>query len=553
MRWSAAEAPKRVAALAAVLALAGCALRPPTPPPPLALRLIAFNDFHGHLKPPPGGFVDPVKRTPTAAGGVAALATAVGELRRDAAHALVVAAGDLVGATPLVSSLLDDEPAVEALNAIGLTLSAMGNHELDRGPAELLRLQRGGCHPQKGCRGPAPFAGARFEWLAANTVLQASGRTLLPPYAIRHVDGVPVAFIGLTLKDTPRMVVVSATAGLRFDDEADTVNALVPELRRQGVEAIVVLMHEGGVTSGGGINGCDGLSGPLAGIVARMDPAVDVVVSAHTHRAYNCRIDGRLVTSAGSFGTLLTRIDLTIDRRTRDVSAAAAENIVVAHDRFAPAPQLAALVETYERITAPIAQRPIGRLAAPLPARPDDHGEHAMGKLIADAQLAATHTAGAQLALMNTGGVRAGLGLQRLDVSYEDLFTVQPFHNALVTLTLSGAQLQRLLEQQWASGRHRALLPSAGFGWRWRQQPDAAGRRIVAGSVTLHGRVVADDDVVRLTVNSFMAEGGDGFSVLREGLDRHVGAVDIEALEAYVKARPGLAPDPLPRVQRVDP
>ncbi len=549
--------------LLATCLLAACSTPPAAPPgTPLRVKVLALNDFHGNLKAPPGGvrIVDPAspagpagvqRRINVPAGGAAAMATLLDTLRAQNPNNIFVAAGDLVGASPLLSSLFRDEPTIEAMNLLGLEASAMGNHELDRGPAELLRLQAGGCHPSDGCKGPLPFAGATFQYLAANTIVRASGQTLLPPYFVKRFEGIPVAFIGVTLKGTPAIVTPAGTAGLRFRDEAETVNALVPELRRQGIEAIVLLIHEGGETPGD-YNDCPGISGAIVEIVRKLDKAVDVVISGHTHRAYNCVIDGRPVTSADRFGTLVTQIDLVIDRTTRDVVSARAENVIVRSDTFAPQPRLAALVATYERLVRPLAQRPVGRLSAPLGTRTNDAGESAMGQVIADAQLAATRSAGAQVAFMNPGGVRSTLGSDgRLDVVYEDLFSVQPFYNQLVTVTLSGAQLLQLLEQQFTGDRPRTLHVSRTLSYSW----DAArppGQRVVPGSLLLDGRPVTPEMAIRVTVNNFIADGGDGISVFRQARDRTPGPLDIDALEAYFKATPNIGPDPLPRVRRLN-
>ncbi|MFI4932217.1 MAG: bifunctional metallophosphatase/5'-nucleotidase, partial [Burkholderiales bacterium] len=475
--------------------LLGCAPASTRPTAPVEVKILAINDFHGNLKPPQGGIrirdpQDAGKTVNVAAGGAEHLASAMNELRAKNPNHIFVAAGDLVGASPLTSALFHDEPTVEALSLMGLEVSAVGNHEFDHGSAELLRLQRGGCHPVDGCKGPQPFAGARFRWLAASTIDTLSGQTLLPAYHVKRFQGIPVAFIGLTLKDTPQIVVPAGVAGLQFRDEVQTVNDLVPELKRQGIEAIVVLIHEGGLPTGD-YDECPGISGPIVRIVEQLDPAVDLVISGHTHRAYVCRIAGRLVTSADKYGTLVTEIDLVLDPASGDVREARAHNLIVRNDRFAKDPAQTQLIEQYERLAAPLAKRTVGRAFAPLSRDESPAGEMPVGQLVADAQLAATAGDGAQLALMNPGGLRAALsgdadGLVR----YEDLFAVQPFYNNLVTLTLTGAQLQRALEQQWLNQpRPRVLQVSRGFNYSW----DAAkppGERIVPGSLRLHGAVV---------------------------------------------------------------
>ncbi|MBX3637285.1 MAG: bifunctional metallophosphatase/5'-nucleotidase, partial [Rubrivivax sp.] len=367
-------------------------------------------------------------------------------------------------------------------------------------------------------------------------------------------DGIPVAFVGLTLKDTPNIVVPSGVAGLRFRDEAETVNELVPQLRAQGIEAIVLLIHEGGYPAGGP-NECPAISGPIVRIVERLDPAVDLVISGHTHRAYVCRIAGRVVTSADSFGRMLSAIDLTLDRATRDVVDVRAGNVVVAPS-FAKDPRQTALIEAYERLAAPLAQRVVAHLPAALPRDAAPSGESPLGRVIADAQLAATRDAGAQLALMNPGGIRQPL-LPAPDgsVRYEQLFAVQPFQNALVTMTLSGAQLLQLLEQQWAGQPFpRVLQVSRGFAYAW-DPAQPPGRRVVPGSLRLHGRPVAPGDELRVTVNSYLADGGDRFALLAEGRDRRTGVMDVDALEAWLKAMqadPSLMPEHTPRIARRD-
>ena len=558
--------------LAAAALLTACATAPPpssptslpTPAPtpsatsaaPVRVKLLAINDLHGNLLPPPGGIriqdpADAQKRINVPAGGVAAMATLLDTLRAQSPHHVFVAAGDLVGASPLLSALFRDEPTIEALNLMGLAVAAMGNHELDRGQAELLRLQNGGCNSTDGCKGPQPYTGARFQYLAANTMVKASGKTLLPPYAIKTFDGIPVAFIGVTLKGTPRVVVPSGVAGLEFGDEADTVNALVPELQRQGIEAIVLLMHEGGYPTGD-YNECPGISGAVVDIVKRLHKAVDLVISGHTHSAYNCVIDGRPVTSAHRYGTLVTQVDLVLDPKTRDVSSAKADNVIVSTAQFAPHPRLVELINSYERLSRPLAQRPVVRLGAPFSLAANPAGESALGNLIADAQLAATRDAGAQVAFMNPGGVRAPLGGEgRLEVVYEQVFAVQPFYNQLITMTLSGEQLLQFLERTVSGTRPRPFHHSRGLSYTWdANQPPK--QRLLRDSVHLGGQPVTPQQSLRVTVNSFLAEGGDDAAMLRQGLARQPGLIDVDALEAYLKANPGIQPDSAPRITRLN-
>ena len=544
-------------ALVLLALLAACAA--PRPTTPVQVKILAINDFHGNLKAPQGGIRirdphDPSKTLNVPAGGAEHMATALNELRAKNPNHIFVAAGDLVGATPLVSALFHDEPTVESLNLMGLEASAVGNHEFDKGSVELLRLQRGGCHPRDGCKGPQPFGGARYKYLGAGIVDTRSGQPLLPSTHVKRFQGIPVAFIGLTLKDTPSIVVPEGVAHLTFGDEAETVNALVPGLRQQGIEAIVVLIHEGGVPTGD-YNECPGISGPIVDIVKKLDRAVDVVISGHTHRAYNCRIDDRLVTSADKYGTVVSEIDLTLDPNTGDVTQARADNLIVRTDRYAKDAAQTKLIATYEGLAAPLAKRVVGRVSAPLTRDESPAGETPIGAVIADAQLAATTTdAGAQLALMNPGGLRANLsGDANGQVRYEDLFAVQPFYNNLVTLTLTGAQLQRALEQQWLNQpRPRVLQVSRGFSYTW-DGSKPPGQRVVPGSLRLNGAPIEPQQRLRVTINSFLAGGGDNFSLFKQDArDPRTGMMDVDALERYVSAAGTVAAPTAPRIQRVN-
>ncbi len=547
--------------LIAAALLAGCAI-PGTPisTEPVKVRVLAINDFHGNLRPPRGGIriadpANPGKTINVDAGGAEHLASAITELRQGHPNNVLVAAGDLIGASPLLSALFRDEPTIESLGLMGMEIAAVGNHEFDKGADELMRLQRGGCHPTDGCKGPTAFKGASFQYLAASTVVERTGQTLLPAYKVKTFQGIPVAFIGLTLEATPTIVVPAGVAGLKFRNEAETVNQLVPQLRQQGIEAIVVLIHEGGMPTGN-YNECPGISGPIVDIVNKLDQAVDVVVSGHTHRAYNCRIDGRLVTSADKYGTVVSAIDLVLDPKTRNITSASADN-VIARTSFAKDARQTALIEQYEQLAVPLAKRVVGRIGAPLPRDANRAGESPLGQVIADAQLLATQRpedGGAQIALMNPGGIRAALA-QPADgqVRYEDLFSVQPFYNNLVTLTLSGAQLLELLEQQWKgqSADGRVLSVSRGFSYSW-DAGRPVGQRIVPGSVRLDGRVIEPGDKLRVTVNSFLASGGDNFVVLKQGQDARTGMMDIDAFETFVARNPTLAPGPLDRIVRLN-
>jgi 5'-nucleotidase len=524
------------------------------------LRILAINDFHGYLRPSPGGIriADPddkTKRIAVPAGGAEHMATLVKQLRENHKNTIFVAAGDLIGASPFLSAMFHDEPTIESLSMMGLEVAAVGNHEFDEGGDELKRMQNGGCHPVDKCQGSHPFLGAKFRYLAASTIEKNTGTTIFPPYAIREFDGIAVAFIGLTLKATPDIISPVSAAGLEFKDEADTVNALVPELKARGAEAIVVLIHEGGYPTGD-YNECPEISGPVVEIVKKFDRAVDVVITGHTHQAYVCEIDGRLVTSGDKYGTLVTAIDLKLDPNSRDVISAKADNIIVRTAAYAKDPEQTALLEAYDKFAAPIANRRAGSITETLSRAPNEAGESALGDIIADAQLAATRAdkdGGAAIAFTNPGGLRADI-TKKSDgtVSYADVFASQPFRNQLVTLTLTGSQIKNMLEQQWLDPRRpRILQVSKGFSYAWdNAKPNS--ERVIAASMSLNGERIDPVKSYRVTANNYLSVGGDGFTVLKEATAPQIGVFDADALYAYFQANSPIAPMAPDRIKRLN-
>ena len=536
------------------------------------LKIIAFNDFHGNLQSP-GQARANAQSARVPVGGADYLAGYVAHLRAENPNSIAVAAGDIIGASPLVSALFDDEDTIDAMNRIGLDLTSVGNHEFDKGKTELLRIEQGGCstlHEQSrmSCESPegaqVRFGGARFEYLAANVVDRSTGKSFFPAYAVRAFERVRVAFIGLTLKDTPTMVTPSGVAGLRFEDEAATINSAVARLRKQGIKIFVVLIHQGGGQPAGemDINGCaGGLKGwPIYSIVNQLE-GVDVVVSGHTHQAYICRTPdhrGRevLVTSAALYGEVVTDIDVRIDAARGVAKHVAARNLLVDRTNGAITPDgtLARTTAEYAALAAPLANRKLGTITAAASKETSPAGESPLGDLIADAQLNATRsssTGNAVAAFMNEGGIRAAIpfdpgvpGLEKGSVTYGELFSAQPFGNNLTTITLTGAQLKTLLEEQFAGcaagapvgtkvpASNRFLQVSEGFAYTWKQS-GAACEKVDFSSIRINGARLSRGEKYRVTVNSFMADGGDQFYILKSGADPVGGPQDIDALAAY--------------------
>jgi 5'-nucleotidase len=558
------------------------------------VQLLAFNDFHGHVEPNTPGTIqigqsrsgNTIVNQTVPAGGAEYFATHVKALRTAHANTITVGSGDLIGASPLLSGLFHDEPTIEALNEVGLDVSGVGNHEFDEGLVELYRMMNGGCHPVDGCQDGDPFFGSVFGYLAANVFFAGTEKTILPPYEVRKVGNAKIAFIGMTLEGTPLIVTPSAIAGLDFRDEVETVNNLIARLKRNDIRTFVVLLHEGGFQNApfsnanpaqnlpgwAGIDNCDNLQGAIVDIAKNISDEVDVIVSGHTHAQYICRaaneIDGKLVTSAASFGRLITDIDLVIDHESKEVKSKTARNVIVTQD-VAKDPAVTAILDKYRAIANPIANRVVGSVTETLLSTrdsggdPDGDGEAPLGNVIADAQLEATAPTdfgGAVIAFMNPGGIRAPIryetisgGEQPGQVTYGELFAVQPFGNTLTVKTCTGAQIQALLEQQFDSpavGQVRILTVSSGFNYSY-DRTRSAGDRVLNDTVKLSGNPIVDTQSYRVEMNSFLASGGDGFSVFNQCTNQLGGEVDLDALVRYFQAHSPIAPPAEDRIKRL--
>lgn len=534
----------------------------------LRVKLLGINDFHGQLSAGRRVSNRPVGSAPVLASYLRAAQAGVED------KTVIVHAGDHVGATPPASALLQDEPAIAFLNQLGNDhcryperekkergknesdrhehdqraewhskcnlVGTLGNHEFDEGVAEMQRLLKGGNH----ANGPFlenPWRGARFPYVSANVVDARTGKPVLPPYVIKKIDGLPIAFIGAVLKATPTIVTPSGVAGVTFLDEAEAINRYIPELRRKKVRAIVVLIHQGGrqtTYSGPTQPAAASVSGDIVDIVNRLDDEVDVVVSGHWHSFTNAILNNQngkpiLVTQAFSSGTAYGDIDLEISRSSRDVIAKSAAIVTTWADEgpgLAPDNAAAQLTAAAEQLVAPLVNQVIGSAAADITRAESSAGESALGNLIADAQRAALAT---DFAFMNAGGIRADITAG--EVTWGELFTVQPFGNSLVKMDLTGQQIYTLLEQQWVGQTSARILKTSGLRYTWNAAAPV-GSRIVG--VYRNGALIDTGAVYSVTVNSFIADGGDNFLVLREGVNRVGGAVDLDALIAHIQSLP---------------
>lgn len=530
------------------------------------VQLLSFNDFHGNLQPPAGSSGQVTEKQPDGtekkidAGGAEYLATSLRTARKGNPYSVTAAAGDLIGASPLLSGLFHDEPTVEAMNKLGLDVTSVGNHEFDEGAKELARMQNGGCHPKDGCfEKGKEFKGADYPYLAANVTDEKSGKPILKPYWVWKHKGVKVGFIGVTLEGTPDIVSADGVKGLKFHDEIETVNKYAKILDKQGVKSIVTLIHEGGVPASQTYNyNCDspgagdGISGPITTIAKGITPKVDALVTGHTHNAYVCTIPDpsgkpRMVTSASSFGKLYTDTTLTYDRKTKDIvrTSVKSANHVVSREQ-AKAPDMTSLISRWDKLAAPVADKPVGYISADIPGRGASVPEAPLGDLIADAQLAHGKSLDPEtdLALMNPGGIRSDLVFKASGsegdgvVTYGEGFTVQPFSNTVNLVDLTGAQLITGLKQQ-VSGSNEAspkiLQISDGLTYTLDMTKSGADR-VVTDSIKLGGSAIDPAATYRVAMNSFLAGGGDGFAELGKGTKPLVGSDDLKAFNDYLTA-----------------
>ncbi|MBB5075288.1 bifunctional metallophosphatase/5'-nucleotidase [Nonomuraea endophytica] len=556
------------------------------------VRLLALNDFHGHLEPPTGSsgrIVDENGQT-VDAGGAAYVAAHMKRLADR--NTIGVAQGDLIGATPLISAAYHDEPSVEFLGKIGVKVSAVGNHEFDEGYAELRRIMNGGCHPVDGCSPAGQWKGAQFDYVGANVLfknrneksdalaglsstpqakqlLKDWGVPALPPVSIKWKNGVPIGFIGLVTQTTPGIVTAEGIKDLKFVDEVKAANVASKLLKLIGIKAQVVLVHEGDqVNAGQSPDACSAVPGAGNRIATQVDAEVDMILSGHSHQAYKCTVkdpagNDRLYSQGGSFGRVITQVDFQVDTRSRDIlrNTVIADNHIVTRAITAD-PEISAFVQMWKDRVAPVANKPVGKITADITNAATPTGETPLGNLIADAQLAATKTGGnAQVALMNPGGVRApftfagspageGDGV----VTYGEAFTVQPFNNLMQVVTLTGAQLKTVLEQQFVGGPNgqpfqKILQPSANLTYTYSRSA-AWGSKI--RDLKIDGAAVTDSQQVRVAANNFLVGGGDAFAAFKDGTEVWSGPLDIDALVTYLTANQPIAPPALGRITAVD-
>ncbi|WP_459499598.1 bifunctional metallophosphatase/5'-nucleotidase [Bacillus sp. C1] len=474
------------------------------------VQMLGINDFHGQL--------DTVKKINNKeAGGAEYLAAYLRDREKQNPNTLMVHAGDIVGASPPVSALLQDEPTIEFLNDLGFDAGTIGNHEFDEGINEMNRLIYGGDHEKTG-----NFKGANFPYVAANFYNKSTGRLFLPPFTVKMVQGVPVGFIGVVTTDTPNVVMPTMLQNVQITDEVEAINKATQQLKRLGVKSIVVLAHVGGTTDDTGVT-----NGDLVRLANETDSEVDVIFGGHSHTFVNGTVNDKLIVQANSYGMAFADVDMKIDRKTKDIVSKKAEVVTTYHEGIQPDQQVKKKMEQYQEKIAPLVNQVVGKSTAPIDRKQNAAGESTLGNLVADAQRATMNT---QIALMNPGGIRNDLDAG--DITWGELYGIQPFGNQLIKVNLTGQDIRDILNQQWQKDKTR-MLQISGIQYTW-DANKLDGEKVTNIHLT-NGEELVASKTYSVVANAFLASGGDGFTSFTNGQNAETGPNDFEALVDYVK------------------
>ncbi|MEC1525870.1 bifunctional 2',3'-cyclic-nucleotide 2'-phosphodiesterase/3'-nucleotidase [Neobacillus niacini] len=482
------------------------------------VQLLGINDLHGQLD-----YSAKVNGQP--AGGIAYLSGYLKDRElQNNAQTIMLHAGDAVGASRPVSALLQDEPTIHFLNEIGFDLGTVGNHEFDEGVKEMKRLIEGGSHPATAAK-YGEFEGADFPYVVANVVDEKTNQLILPPYSVKEVDGVKIGFIGVITTETPSIVTASGVAGVKFTDEVEAINKYAKVLKDQGIKSIVVLAHNPGTSATDGTKP----TGEVVEFANQVDDEIDVIFGAHDHKYLNSTVDGKLLVQSYSYGTAFSDIDLTINPETGDITGKSAEIVTTFQTPEFLDEGVKAELDAYMADIAPTINEEVGVAAVEITRTANEAGESALGNLIADSMRDATK---ADFAFMNSGGIRDNLN--QGPITWGELFAIQPFGNDVVTMKVTGEQIRTLLNQQFSADRNRIMAVS-GLKYTWSVEKPLGEK--VLDIFLPNGKKIDPNAVYTIAVNNFMSDGGDGYTILKQGKDRKVWLTDLDTLVNYVKAQ----------------
>gem|GEM_PF-214341 len=484
------------------------------PLPSIYGQFLGVNDLHGKIDVT--GTVDGINY-----GRMDYLATYLRKAEATNPNTLLIHAGDMIGGSSPVSALLQDEPTVEIMESLGFDMGVVGNHEFDEGVEEMLRMINGGEHP----KGTSGYDGMNFPVLAANVEYKESGELVLDPYAIKEIDGVKVGFIGVATVETPSMIVATGNEHIRFTDEAEAINKYVPELQKQGIEAIVVLAHVPGDQE----DGTNEITGEIADIARKVDDAVDIIYSAHNHVKLNGIVDNKLIVQAWEYGKAYSDIDFTLDPATKDFSEKTAEIVDVIQEGVTPDPEVKSILDKYLEQVGPKLNEVIGIAATDITggyAQKGKVGDNGLGNLIADGMKAAMDS---DFALMNGGGIRDDL--LEGEITWQELFNIQPFNNTLVKLEITGQELKEVLNSQFSS--YGPDVSIGGFKYTWDASLGQFGQ--VVDLFMPDGSKVDLEKTYTVTVNSYMyPHSTDSYLLNTYGENPVQGPEDLQATVDFI-------------------
>ncbi|MBS4174701.1 5'-nucleotidase C-terminal domain-containing protein [Bacillus sp. FJAT-49736] len=484
-------------------------------PHPIEVQILGINDLHGQLD---------VTRTVGSrnVGRADVLAAYLKQKKAQVKDTLLVTSGDAVGASAPVSALFQDEPTLNILNALHFDVGTLGNHEFDHGVKEMMRQIYGGTNPTTG----EYFKGLNFPYVCANVIDKKTKKPLLPPYVIKKVHGIDIGFIGVDTTETPSITMPANVKDVEFTDETEAVNKYAKELKKKGVKTIIVLAHDPGNSDYDGKNA----TGKVIDMAKNMDPEVDVVFGGHNHAYINTKVAGKRVVQAYSYGTAFAEVHIWIDPRTKDVVKDSAEIVTTYQDSITPDPQIKAMIDKDEERVAPLINQVLGTTTAALTGKQNESGESNLGDLITDAQRDITQ---AQIAITNPGGIRADINSG--EITWGELYTVQPFGNTMITMDLTGDQIRKALNQQWRDDGSSKMLQISGMKYTW----DSTKTDKIVSLTLEDGTPIEPNQIYTVAMNNFLASGGDGFTEFANGKNQVNGPVDLDALVDYVKKQTG--------------
>lgn len=479
----------------------------------IEVQLLGVNDFHGQLDQ-----YQSILGSQT--GGAEYLAAYLKKYKQENKNTLLVHAGDMVGGSPPISALFQDEPTIEYLNQLHFDVGTPGNHEFDNGVTEMRRLIYGGIHKNTGY-----FSGSSTSYSSANIIDKRTGKLLLPPYTIKKINGIPIGFIGVVTTETTKYLLPETRNEIEVTDEVTAINKTVQLLKNKGIKSIVVLAHIPVTSDWFGANA----DGDLAKMAPMIDDEVDIIFAGHNHKYANTVIDNKLIVQAYSYGLAFSQVKLTIDTHTKNIVDKKATIIPTSHPNIEPDQETVAFLKKYKERMAPLVNQVVGTLPEELTKKKNSQGNYPLAEAVAESGQFALDT---DMAFFHHGGVRASL--DKGNVTMEDLYTVLPFNQYFVKLSLTGEQIKQALEQQWMNGKENRIQE---VGITYSVNPAAPSGHRIVNLKDRYGQEIQPKKKYTVATSNYLASGGDGFTALTQGKHLKKGPSAVNALANYIQKK----------------